>query len=313
LVKTLIDISVPTLTFIFLTAVGLDLTSKDFARVRRQPAVVVAGLVGPLVLLPPIAVGLAWIVRPAPEVTASLLLIAACPIGGISNTYSYLARASPALSVTLTGLSCLLAGLTMPLIGKGLEIAYARELDLAVPIPLLLGQLFLMLTLPVGFGMWVRQRWTSLTERYQPAIQRLAFAGVGIVLVLIILDNPGAFFGGLSTTVPLAGVFIVCSTAAGWMTAAMVTADRRDRFTLAAEFGTRNLGVAMAIAVTLLGRVEFARFAYTYFLTELPLMLVAIAWFRRHQASAVLRPAGIAEGDESMGPAFTTESRGTRS
>ena len=59
------------------------------------------------------------------------------------------------------------------------------------------------------------------------------------------------------------------------MAAAFVTSDPRDRFTLAAEFGTRNLGVAMAVAVTMLGRVEFARFAYTYFLTELPLMLVA--------------------------------------
>jgi ACR3 family arsenite efflux pump ArsB len=61
----------------------------------------------------------------------------------------------------------------------------------------------------------------------------------------------------------------------------LVTGDRRERFTLAAEFGTRNLGVAIAIAVTLLGSVEFARFALTYFLTEVPLMLMAIALFRK--------------------------------
>ncbi len=67
---------------------------------------------------------------------------------------------------------------------------------------------------------------------------------------------------------------------AGWITAAAVNADRGDRFTIAAEFGTRNVAVATAIAVTMLGRVEFARFATAYFLTELPLMLVAIAAFR---------------------------------
>jgi len=78
-------------------------------------------------------------------------------------------------------------------------------------------------------------------------------------------------------------VAFACSAAAGWIAATMVTADPRDRFTLAAEFGTRNLGVAIAVAVTMLGRVEFARFAYTYFLTELPLMLVAAALFRRRQ------------------------------
>jgi ACR3 family arsenite efflux pump ArsB len=39
--------------------------------------------------------------------------------------------------------------------------------------------------------------------------------------------------------------------------------------------------VAAAIAVTLAGRVEFALFATTYFLTEAPLMLGAIIVFRR--------------------------------
>ena len=53
---------------------------------------------------------------------------------------------------------------------------------------------------------------------------------------------------------------------------------------------SRDLGVAMAIVVTLLGRVEFARFAYTYFLAELPLMLVAVGLFRR-QYRGVIVPA----------------------
>ena len=215
--------------------------------------------------------------------TAGLLLVAACPIGGISNTYSYMARASTALSVTLTGLSCLLCGLTVPAVGRFLEMVTTQPLKLTVPLPTLITQLLLMFTLPVALGMWARRRWADRARRYQPTLQNLAFIGVGLMLVLIILNDPRAFLGDLPTTVPLAAVFIVCSVAAGWMAAAMVTADPRDRFTLAAEFGTRNLGVAIAVAVTMLGRVEFARFAYTYFLTELPLMLVAAALFRRRQ------------------------------
>ena len=284
--KTLIDIAVPALTFFLLTAVGLDLTREDFARVRRQWTVVLAGLLAPLVLLPPIALGLTWVFQPSPEIAAGVLLVAACPIGGISNTYSYLARASTALSVTLTGLSCLIAGATVPAVGRGLELAVGRPLDLAAPIPLLLAQVLVMLALPVVLGMWIRRRSPELAERHRPALQGLAFTGIALVLLLVIVDDPQGFFGGLSTTVPLAAAFVVCSMGAGWMTAVSVTDDRRDRFTLAAEFGTRNVAVATAIAVTLLGRVEFARFATTYFLTELPLMLVAIAVFRRRGISA---------------------------
>jgi BASS family bile acid:Na+ symporter len=283
-VQTLIDVTVPPLTFVLLAAVGLDLTSEEFARVRRQPMVVTAGIVGPLLFLPPVAVGLAWLFRPTPAVASGLLLVAACPIGGISNTFSYLARASTALSVTLTGLSCLLASATIPLVGKGLEIALGRELDLAPPIPALLAQLALMLALPIAIGMWVRRRWPDVARRYRATFERLAFIGVGIVLCLIILDDPRTFVRELPETVPLAAVFVMFSSAVGWMTAAAVTEDRRDRFTLAAEFGTRNLGVAMAVAVTLLGRVEFARFAYTYFLVEVPILLAAVVLFRRTQA-----------------------------
>lgn len=283
--STLIDLSVPPLTFTLLAAVGLDLTPDQFARVRRAPRLVFAGVAGPPLLLPPIAAGLAWLFRPPPDTAAALLLIAICPIGGISNTYSYLARASPALSVTLTGLSCLLAAITMPLLGRAFGAVFPQHVIPAPPVGAFLVELLLMLTLPVGLGMWVRRRWPDRAERAQPAIQRLAFAGVGLVLALIVLDDPHAFVDGLSTTVPLAAIFVACSSAAGWLLAAAVSDDARDRFTVAVEFGTRNLGVAMAVAVTLLGRVEFARFAYAYFLTEMPLMLLAITWFLRRQAA----------------------------
>jgi hypothetical protein len=48
-----------------------------------------------------------------------------------------------------------------------------------------------------------------------------------------------------------------------------------------ARVRARNIAVAAAIAVTLAGRLEFALFATTYFITEAPLMLGAIIVFRR--------------------------------
>ena len=55
----------------------------------------------------------------------------------------------------------------------------------------------------------MRRRWPEWAIAHQPLLRRLSFAGVGLVLVLIVLDNPGAFVGGLSTTVPLAAAFVV--------------------------------------------------------------------------------------------------------
>jgi BASS family bile acid:Na+ symporter len=295
LVRALIAYVIPATNFLLLAAVGLDLTLADFARVRRQYALLIAGLVAPVILLPLVAVGVTALFNAGPTLAASVFLVAACPIGGVSNTYSYLARASTALSVTLTGLSCIAATVTIPLIGKGLELVVDRPLGLSAPISILTAQLVLMLALPVAVGMWVRQSSPAFAERHSPLMRTMAVIGTAMVLLLVIADAPAAFVEGLGTTVPLAAVFVVGSVAVGWGTAAVFTSNPRDRFTVAAEFGARNVAISMAIAVTLLGNVEFARFAVIYALTEVPLLLIAVSLFRRHQSAAGSgRPAQVA-------------------
>ncbi len=270
----------PATTFLLLVAVGIDLTAGDFTRVRQQRALVLAGLFGPLILLPPVALVLARSFGAPEDITAGILLLAACPIGSISNLYSYLARASTALSVTLTGLSCLLASVTIPLAGRGVTFLLGTSLAIEAPLALLAAQLLVVLAIPVAFGMWARQSRPTLALRAAPTLQRLSLVGTLIILGLIVADDWDAFVGGLSSTVPLAAAFVVVSVVAGWIAAVPLSPSRGDRFTIAAEFGARNIGVATAIAVTFLGRVEFARFAATYSLVELPLLLAAVAFFR---------------------------------
>jgi hypothetical protein len=46
-------------------------------------------------------------------------------------------------------------------------------------------------------------------------------------------------------------------------------------------FVVRNVGIATAIPVTVLGRVEFAVFATACFLAQVPLLIEAVLGFRR--------------------------------
>jgi BASS family bile acid:Na+ symporter len=275
-----IDNAVPVIAFTLLMAVGMDLTGADFARVRRQPAVVLIGVFGPVVLLPLFAAAIVTLFTAHPDVAAGLLLVAACPVGGISNVFSYLAGASPALSVTLTGVSCLFAAVTVPLVSLILETLLDRPLGLSAPPGVLFRQLVVMLAVPAALGFWVRRRWPEVAIRYKSTVERASFVGVSLLLTVIIASDVHGFVSTLRTAVPVAVAFIAGAFAIGWATSIFVTRDPRDRFTLAVEFGTRNVGVALAIAVTVLGRVEFARFGATYFLTEIPLMLGAVAVFR---------------------------------
>jgi BASS family bile acid:Na+ symporter len=283
--KLLLDVLAPALTFGLFVAVGLDLTQADFARVRRKPTLVLTGLLAPLVILPLIAFGVIEVFRPAPQLAFGMVLLAVCPIGGISNTYSYLARASTSLSVTLTGLSCVAASITIPLVSQAIKLLLGQSFDFEAPVAYLTAYGVVVLALPMALGMWIRLRTPSLVLRHKLTLQRLVFAGVVVLIVLVIMDDPGAFADELSTAVPLSAAFVVAALIAGWAMAILVTADDRDRFTVATEFATRNVGVATAIAVTILGRVEFARFGITYFMTEAPMMLIIAAAFRRRRAA----------------------------
>lgn len=284
--KHVVDVAIPVITFLLLTAVGLDLRRADFRRVRQEPRFLAIGLLAPLVVLPLVALALIRAFSPPAAVEAGLLLVAACPIGGISNTYSYLGRAATALSVTLTALSCLFAVATVPLLTRVFQTVLGRTLGFDVTPGLLLAQLVFMLAVPVGLGMGIRSRWPGLAAARRPAIQRLGFAALGLLVVFVTWVELDAFLAGFASTVPLSAAFVAVSFAIGWVAAAAGRADRRVRFTLAAEFATRNVAIATAVAVTLLQRVDFAVFATTYFLVELPLMLTAVAVFRSREATA---------------------------
>jgi bile acid:Na+ symporter, BASS family len=282
-VKLLLDVGVPAVVMFALLAIGLELAPGNFVEVRRRPRVVLAGLLVPLLALPLIALALIAIFQPSPAVQAGLLLIAACPIGGISNTYSYLAGASVALSVALTALSSLVSVVSVPLLGQLFSVVLRQPSAYDVPVPLIVIQLLVMLALPVSAGMLVRARWPGVAARWHDRLRRAVFVALGLLIGLVVSAQFDLLAAEVWQTVPLAIVFVALSFAVGWMMSILLGTSASDRFTLATEFATRNVAVATAIAVTLADRLEFAVFGTIYFLTELPMMLGAAAVFRRQQ------------------------------
>jgi bile acid:Na+ symporter, BASS family len=243
-------------------------------------------VLAPVLVLPLLALGMLAVFEPGATTAGGLLLVASCPIGGISNAYSYLARASPALSVTLTTLSSALAFGTIPAVSWGFEQVLGRPLQFSAPAILPL-QLVLLVLLPVVLGMWIRMRWPDVAMRRRDSVRQAAFGALAALLVIVIARDVDAFLDGLTETVPLALVFVVASFATGLGVGAVIGAPPADRFTLAAEFATRNVAVATAIAVTLLNQSAFALFGAAYFLTELPLLLLAVAVYRARWSSLV--------------------------
>ena len=287
--QTVLPVAVPLLTFLLLTAVGCDLVAGDFRALARRPRVLFGGIVLPLLVLPALAVCAISIFDPPPAVAAGLLLVAACPIGGVSNFYSLAANASVALSVTLTGVSCALAAFTIPLVGTLLDRALGESVGVRVPFAMLAIQSVALLLVPIALGMTLRARVPELVARYRAGFRVFAFAALATLLSLIAVSDRGRFMADLAATVPLSAAFVVASFAAGWAAGLVLRAEPLDRFTLAAEFATRNVAVAASIAITLLGRAEFATFGTTYVLVEAPIVLLAAFAFRTRPVPSAAR------------------------
>src|SRR4051812_30390872 len=139
MVASVLAVTVPALVFFTTALVGLQLTGADFRRAVREPRLIAAALLGQCVLMPALAVALIALIGPPPYCARGLLRVSVCPAGPLANFFNLLARGHVALSVTLTGLSCLTAVLTLPLSVAALGPRLGEAEALAVPAPLLAG------------------------------------------------------------------------------------------------------------------------------------------------------------------------------
>lgn len=227
---------------------GLSLRFDDFARVVRQPWPVAVALFGQLVLLPLIALGLAWAFRLPPVYFIGLVLIACCPGGSSSNVFSKLAGGDVALSVTLTALSSVITLFTIPLIMSWATDLVGESVGISLPVGNLIKQNLVLMLLPVLLGIGLNYAWPQAARRTDKVLSKLAFP---LLLVLItvfyiqhhrtILENIGVL--GLCVTA-LILVAIGCSS----LLSRLVRTDSRQRRTVIIEVGMQNAAQAIAIA-----------------------------------------------------------------
>ena len=99
-----IFIVLPILT-ILTYSLGLTLKSDDFKMLLKKPLPMAVGLTGQLVVLPVIAIVIAYFMQLDTVFFIGLVLIACCPGGSSSNIFSYIAKGDVALSVSMTAVS----------------------------------------------------------------------------------------------------------------------------------------------------------------------------------------------------------------
>lgn len=240
-------IVLPILTLLMFD-LGLALRFEDFGKVFRHPLPIVVALVGQLVLLPLIALALAYLFHLPPVFFIGLVLIACCPGGSSSNVFSKLAKGDVALSVTLTVISSVVTLFTIPLIMSWATELVGETVGITLPVGNLIKQNLVLMLLPVLLGIGLHYAWPKAAEKTDKVLTKLAFP---LLLVLItvfyiqhhrtILENLGVI--GLCVTI-LILVAVGCSS----LLSRLVRNNARQRRTVIIEVGMQNAAQAIAIA-----------------------------------------------------------------
>jgi len=276
-----IYIVLPILTLLMFD-LGLSLRLEDFGKVVRHPRAIVVAMVGQLVLLPLIALGLAWTFHLPPVFFIGLVLIACCPGGSSSNVFSKLAGGDVALSVTLTALSSIITLVTIPFIMQGATQLVGESVGITLPVGNLVKQNLVLMLLPVLLGIGLHYLWPKGAAKVDKVLTKLAFP---LLLVLItifyiqhhrtIIDNIGVL--GLCVTV-LILVAIGCSS----LLSRLVKNSPEQRRTVVIEVGMQNAAQAIAIASSplIFANEEMAIPAILYSLMMNVVLLIYVAVVR---------------------------------
>ena len=277
-----IDVLLPAALAFIMFSVGLALRADDFHQVFQAPRALVIGLCGQLVVVPLAALAVVFLFELPPALGMGLMILAACPGGASSGFLTHVARGNAALSLTLTVISSLAALVTFPLLVK-LVLAWLGEgvfgaggsaeggagvIQLTeLPVGRLIGSVLVVTTLPILAGMALRHKAPGLTARAEPMIGRVATLFFAAIVVATFVSHQHTILANLLSIGPATMALNFAVMGAAYGLVMLAGASGRDAVAVAMECGLQNAGLAIFVAIVLLGQPELAVAAVVYALT----------------------------------------------
>jgi BASS family bile acid:Na+ symporter len=234
-------------------SLGLGLTPVDFRRILAQPRALLVGVVCHFVLLPLVCYLMLKTLGITGVFAVGFMILAACPTGTTSNLLTYLARGDVALALSFTAIASVLTIFTLPLLvtwSLGHFLGAARAVD--VPVGMMMGQVAMVLGIPVSLGMFVRHRWNDWALAFEPRATRIATGFFVLIVVLAVVKNWALLRDNFATLAPFALVLNITMLCIGFAVAWAVRLSRAQSVTLGIETAVQNAALALVIASSVL-------------------------------------------------------------
>jgi len=240
-------------------SLGLGLTPADFVRIVRQPRALLVGVICHFILLPLVCFAMIKVSGMAGVFAVGFMILAASPTGTTSNLLTYLARGDVALALSFTAVASVVTIFTLPLIVSfALDHFAGAAQTVRAPAGMMMGQIFVMLGLPVALGMFVRHQWTARALRMEPTATRIATVLFIVIVLGAVAKNWTVLRDNFGTLAPFAIALNLLMLAIGFGMARLARLARQQSVTLGIETSVQNATLAMVIASTVLKQDQMA-------------------------------------------------------
>lgn len=258
----------PVILAIIMFGMGSSLEVEDFKRIVQHPKQILTGLAGQMILLPAIAFLLASLSNLSPLAKAGLVLIAACPGGTSANLVTYLLKGKLALTVTLTAANSLLILITVPLIVRlGLLLFVGEDTQITLPFDETVLKVFLTTLLPVGIGVFFREKYRAKAEWLQRIFKWLLptlLAGAFAAVLFVGNGNRSTSWQSFMQFFPYALALNIGGMLAAYFLSRALLRQPKTWYSIAIAVGLQNSGLALFVASSLLNSREMALIAVVY-------------------------------------------------
>ncbi len=279
----------------FLFGIALDTRLADFRDVVRRPWVIGVGLVTQYVVAPALTLAVTLALDVRGSVAIGMLLVACCPAGNLSNILTHRARGDVALSISLTGVSNILAVVVTPValaFWSGLNpAANALLRDVELQPWDLVGEVAVLIGLPFAAGLFVAWRAPGFAAKARPFVE----PGALVLLLLIVVGGLASQFGHFVDYVGVVVVPIVLQNllalGAGYGAGRACRLGEPGTRAMTFELGVRNTGLALVLALGFfadLGGVVFV--AALWGMWDVATGLVLSTWWRSRVPTAAPEP-----------------------
>lgn len=254
----LFTLFLPLILAFMMIGLGLELTVKDFLRIRHHPKAIFLALFSQQVILVGVAFFICILFKPSPLLAVGLMLLAASPGGPTANLISYIFKGDVVLNLTLTALNSIICTFTLPfIVNLSMHYFLGESQSITMPVEKII-QVFLIILVPVGLGMLIR----SIVPQIALQLNRPMRLFSVIFLVALFSYalyrerfNVTEYFAEIGVAIAL---FCFISFLVGYLVPHLSGISDRQARACTFEVGIHNTSIALTIALSVLSNTTIA-------------------------------------------------------